>query len=184
VASWGEIEAEQPRFAAAVRERLEAGKHKTIATLRADGSPRISGTEADLIGGELWFGSMWGARKARDLQRDPRFALHGASEDPPGWSGDAKLSGRAEEVTDEGRIEAFRRAQAERAGDEAARDDGAAAEGEEVEAPDDPSEQPARFHLFRAEIAEVVLVSLNETRDALVIEHWAEGRGLRRIERR
>ena len=164
MASWSEIEASEPLFAAAVRARLEAGKHKTIATLRADGSPRISGTEADLIDGELWFGSMPRSRKARDLQRDPRFALHGASEDPPEWSGDAKLSGRAEEVTDPERVAAYLRGRAE-AGNEA-----------------DP-EALGDFHLFRGEIEEVVLVGLNDARDRLVIEHWREGRGLSRIER-
>jgi hypothetical protein len=40
------------------------------------------------------------SRKGADLLRDPRFALHSASEDPPegeptGWSGDAKVAGRA-----------------------------------------------------------------------------------------
>ena len=38
------------------------------------------------------------ALKARDLQRDPRYALHSGSEDPDGWTGDAKIAGVAEEV--------------------------------------------------------------------------------------
>lgn len=170
MASWSAIEAAEPEFMARVAAILDAHKHKTIATLRADGSPRISGTEADLVAGELWFGSMWGARKARDLQRDPRFALHSASEDPPGWSGDAKLSGRAEEVTDRERIDRYLR-------------DRAAGEEDGEEGADEGSDDPGRFHLFRAEIAAVALVGLNEARDRLVIEHWAEGRGRRRIER-
>ena len=37
---------------------------------------------------------MPGSRKGADLARDPRFALHSGSIDPPGWQGDAKLSGR------------------------------------------------------------------------------------------
>jgi hypothetical protein len=49
------------------------------------------------------------ALKARDLQRDPRFALHSASEDPDVWSGDAKIAGVAEEVsTPDGRSHRFR----------------------------------------------------------------------------
>ena len=39
------------------------------------------------------------ALKARDLQRDHRFALHSGSEDPDVWPGDAKLAGIAEEVS-------------------------------------------------------------------------------------
>ena len=97
--SWSEFEAEAPELAARVRERLEAHGHKTMATIRRDGSPRISGTETELADGELWIGSMRDALKARDLQRDPRFALHSASEDPDVWTGDAKLAGVAEEVS-------------------------------------------------------------------------------------
>jgi hypothetical protein len=98
--SWSEFEAQAPEFAARVRERLDAHVHKTIATIRRDGSPRISGTETEFRDGELWIGSMLGALKARDLQRDPRFALHSGSDDPDDWSGDAKLAGTAREVPD------------------------------------------------------------------------------------
>lgn len=98
--SWKDVEAAVPEFAARVRAIFDAHKHKTIATLRADGSPRISGIEADFSDGELTFGSMPGARKGADLHRDPRFALHSPSVDPPegnpaAWPGDAKISGRA-----------------------------------------------------------------------------------------
>jgi len=55
--AWGEIEADAPEFAARVRELFQARKHKTMATLRADGSPRISGIETQ-IGEQLTFGSM------------------------------------------------------------------------------------------------------------------------------
>jgi Pyridoxamine 5'-phosphate oxidase len=99
VPSWAEFEAEAPELAARVRELLDAHGHKTIATIRRDGSPRISGTETEFSDGELWIGSMLDALKARDLQRDPRFALHSASEDPDVWTGDAKLAGVAEEVS-------------------------------------------------------------------------------------
>ena len=97
--SWSDVEAEIPELAALARNFLDAHVHKTLATLRRDGSPRISGTEVDFADGELWLGSMWRAVKALDLQRDPRFALHSGSADPPDWTGDAKLAGCAEEVT-------------------------------------------------------------------------------------
>lgn len=98
MASWAEVEAEAPELARRARQLLDAHAHKTIATLRADGSPRISGIEAEIDGGELTFGSMPNARKGADLRRDPRFALHSGSDDPPDWQGDAKLSGLAREV--------------------------------------------------------------------------------------
>jgi Pyridoxamine 5'-phosphate oxidase len=101
MASWSEVEAEAPELVALARRLLDQNKHKVLATLRRDGSPRLSGTEIELVDGELWLGSMPGALKARDLQRDPRFAVHGAPLDPDaGWEGDAKLAGIAEEITD------------------------------------------------------------------------------------
>ena len=97
--SWNEVEKAEPEFAARVRKLFDARKHKTIATLRADGSPRISGIEAEFADGELTFGSMPRARKGVDLHRDPRFALHSATMDPPDdpkeWPGEAKVAGRA-----------------------------------------------------------------------------------------
>ena len=74
MAAWKDVEQAEPEFAARVRRLFEAGRHKTIATLRADGSPRISGIECEFADGELRFGSMPGARKGADLRRDPRFA--------------------------------------------------------------------------------------------------------------
>ena len=82
MARWGAIEAAEPEFAARVRALFDAGRHKTIATLRADGSPRISGIECEFADGDLTFGSMTGARKGADLHRDPRFALHGPTFHP------------------------------------------------------------------------------------------------------
>ena len=98
MARWQDIVDSAPEFAAAVRGHLDARVHKTIATIRADGAPRISGIETRFEGGELYIGSMPNARKALDLRRDPRYALHSGSIDPPEWPGDSKLSGRAEEV--------------------------------------------------------------------------------------
>jgi hypothetical protein len=107
MATWKDLEREQPEFAAKVRALFDARKHKTLATLRADGSPRISGIEVEFKDGELSFGSMPGARKGADLVRDPRFALHGPTVDPPdgqpsGWAGEAKVAGRAVLVGDLG----------------------------------------------------------------------------------
>ena len=96
-----------PELAVAVQRSFDAHIHKTLATLRADGSPRISGQEASFREGELWLGMMPDSRKATDLLRDPRLALHSATVDPEMAGGDAKLAGRAEEVTDEETIDGF-----------------------------------------------------------------------------
>src|SRR4051794_8234468 len=51
VSTWKAFEQAEPGFAARVRTLFEAGRHKTIATLRADGSPRISGVECEFEDG-------------------------------------------------------------------------------------------------------------------------------------
>ena len=98
--TWRDVEEATPEFARRVRDLFEAHRHKTIATVRADGGPRISGIEAAFTDGELTFGSMPHARKGADLHRDPRFALHSATVDPvqgaeAQWPGEAKIAGRA-----------------------------------------------------------------------------------------
>ncbi len=153
--SWTDFEAAAPELAAKVRARLDAHTHKTLATIRRDGSPRISGTETAFVEGELMIGSMWQARKARDLQRDPRYALHSGSDDPPGWLGDAKVAGRAEEITDPARIEAVVQGKA----------------------------PPGPLHLFRLDIEEASTVALNAAGDGIVVTWWTPDAGVRSVER-
>jgi hypothetical protein len=153
--TWTEFEAAAPELSKSVRERLDAHTHKTLATLRRDGSPRISGIETAFVEGDLWIGSMWQALKARDLQRDPRFALHSGSMEPAEWEGDAKLAGIAEEITDPERVR----------------------EMNADAAPDGPS------HLFRLDLHEVSTVGLDAERRALVIEVWTPERGVRTMKR-
>jgi hypothetical protein len=103
MASWQEIEKDSPAFAARVRARFEAGTNKTLASIRRDGSPRISANEAKFEDGEITFGMMGGSMKLMDVRRDPRIAMHSPTLEPPAdhpesWPGDAKLSGLAVEV--------------------------------------------------------------------------------------
>jgi hypothetical protein len=147
MATWREFEAEQPALAARARAFFDAHAHKTIATLRRDGSPRISGTECEIVDGELRFGAMWRGVKALDLLRDPRFALHSASDDPPDWPGDAKVAGTVSETVVES------------------------------------EEHGGRYHLFRCDITEVVVVGLNPDRTKMTIDAWHEGRGVKHVER-
>jgi hypothetical protein len=103
MASWAEFASAEPALARRVKERFAIRKHKTLATLRKDGSPRISGIEVELADGEIFLGMMPGSLKLRDLERDPRVAVHSPTDDPPpgnprGWPGEAKLAGYAREV--------------------------------------------------------------------------------------
>jgi hypothetical protein len=155
VPAWQAIEEAEPEFAGRVRRLLEAGRHKTIATLRADGSPRISGIECEFADGDLRFGSMTGARKGADLARDPRFALHGPtfhSEEghESEWPGEAKIAGRAIPAS--------------------------------AANTDEASEQPDG-EMFVADITEVVITGLNAEATKLIVESWTPQQGLRRVER-
>ena len=153
--AWKDIEKAEPEFAARVRRLFDAGRHKTVATLRADGSPRISGIECEFADGDLRFGSMSDARKGADLKRDARFALHGPTFHPEEgkeseWPGEAKIAGRAAVV-------------------------GPVSAEESTDAPDGET--------FVADITEVVITGLNPEGTRLVIESWTPARGLQRVER-
>lgn len=75
--SWSAFAAEAPGLAAIVRARLDGHPYKLLATLRRDGSPRVSGIEVEFLAdGELRAGSMPDSGKVHDLDRDGRFCLH------------------------------------------------------------------------------------------------------------
>ena len=153
---WREIEAAAPELAGAVQQRFGATLHKTMATLRRDGAPRISGTEVVFADGDVWVGSMSGAMKARDLLRDGRCALHNAPVDEKLSDGDAKLAGHAVEVTDRNEIK--------RAWPDA-----------------DESEHLEDFHAFRIDVTEVVLTTVDG--DKLVVRSWNPQDGERVVRR-
>jgi Pyridoxamine 5'-phosphate oxidase len=94
VASWTQVAESAPPLAATVQQLFEAHKHKTMATIRKDGSPRISGIEVTFEWGDLRLRMMPESRKERDLKRDPRLAVHTVSIGEE-WTADANLSGRA-----------------------------------------------------------------------------------------
>ncbi|WP_380284845.1 pyridoxamine 5'-phosphate oxidase family protein [Kitasatospora purpeofusca] len=156
MATWQDFEHEAPDLAPAVRARFEANKHHVLATLRKDGSPRVSGTEVDFIGADVMLGSMRGAVKALDLRRDARFALHSNPSDATLAEGDSKLSGRAVELTDATDIAGY-----------------------EAELPEPP---PGPYHAFRLELEQVVHTTVEG--DAVRISSWRPGEQVRRFERR
>ena len=94
MATWQQFETEASDLAADVRRAFERGSSHVLATLRRDGSPRVSGIEVQFDGTNMTIGSMPSAVKAHDLISDGRFALHAV----PGEEGDAKVSGLAVEV--------------------------------------------------------------------------------------
>jgi hypothetical protein len=102
--SWTDVATRAPELASAVRATFAARKHATMATVAANGAPRISGTEVEFgPDGQIYLGMMPGTRRAADLRREPRVALHSPTVDPPAedaqaWPGEGKISAHAVEV--------------------------------------------------------------------------------------
>ncbi len=166
--TWTDLTAAEPDLADRALAILTATTNAVLGTIRRDGTPRLSGIDPFVIDGELWIGSMPGARKGEDLRRDPRLALHavpwesrrlrdGATD--PGEA-DAKLTGRAVLVDDPAAQdevwELFRRERG-------------------VELPPGPAD------LFRIEPTAVVVVSVVD--DLLQVDRWSDTDGRRTIRR-
>jgi hypothetical protein len=153
--TWAEFEREAPELATAVHGRLTASRHSILGTVRVDGAPRLAGLEVHFGEGELWLAMMPDSRKADDLRRDPRFALHSAP-DVELVDGDAKVAGRAVLVTDDGTIARF----VDRL----------------------PMELPASgMALFRAELTDASLARVED--DWMVIDLWHPGQAPRQVRR-
>jgi hypothetical protein len=152
--SWKQFEREAPELAAKIRSRFEAHETHVLATLRKDGSPRVSGSEVQFAGDDLTFGSMLGAVKARDLQRDGRFAIHAHPADPS-TEGDAKIAGVATEVGGQAEKDAPRTEQ-----------------------------QPPDSHAFVASITEAVLTSVDQEAEELIVQVWRPGQGVTVVRRK
>ncbi|WP_438294371.1 pyridoxamine 5'-phosphate oxidase family protein [Streptomyces sp. HUAS TT7] len=151
---WSEFRQAEAQFAGLVEARFDKYKHHVLATLRKDGSPRVTGLEVDFRDGELWLGMMPNSMKALDLRRDPRFAVQAnPGPDAEMADGDVRISGRAVEVTDPA-VKAAYAAQVE---------------------------PPEPFHLFRGELTEVVHTGLDN--DELVVRAWRPGTALRTLRR-
>ncbi|KGJ72830.1 hypothetical protein GY21_12835 [Cryobacterium roopkundense] len=156
MSTWRDVQREAPEFAARVRARFDAGTNKTLATLRRDGSPRISGTELVFTGDgvsapSITLGMMTDSRKLHDVLRDPRVAIHSPTLEPPtgspsDWAGDAKIAGTL--------------------------------------VPTPPAAtDPPHTSSFELHPNEVVLTYIDSDNTHLVVESWHEGRGWERFSR-
>jgi hypothetical protein len=150
---WCEFAGAEPEFAQQVHKCFMGLTAGTMATLRRDGSPRISGVNPLLWNGDLFLPMFFpNAVRVADLRRDPRLALHSPTasalkEDWSDWPGEAKIAGYG------------------------------------VETVIDPHQRLSAFQTgFRIDVSEVVRVFFGQA-DQFIIESWHEGRGLQRHER-
>jgi hypothetical protein len=158
VTSWTDFATEAPDLARRALDRFRHHKHVLLATLRSDGSPRISGIEIWFWGDDAWLGMMSDSAKGADLERDPRFELHSAPTDLDLQEPDARIRGRAVRIEDAGTIAAF------------------------AATLPHPAPPPGDMALYRIELAGAVLVAV--AGDELVIETWRPGSPPRRQSRR
>ena len=139
-----------------VRSRFESHIHAVLATLRRDGSPRLSGMEAPIRDGHLWLGMMPGSLKAADLHRDPRFSLHSSLDTEQLSLGDARIDGQAVAATPE-EVDVF-------------------VAGHRM-----PIENPDAMVLFTVRISRATLTRVEG--QELAIETWTPSEGLRELRR-
>ena len=161
MSTWSDVLTAAPELAKKVQARFDAHGLAMLATLRADGYPRLSAIEALFTDETVWLGMMPDSRKALDLLRDPRLALHNATEDKNVAEGDAKLVGRAVHVCDDAEIDRARAIFAAHTGHP-------------------PPEGP--MHLFTVDVREISF--LKPAGDHLDIEWWKEGGVPVAVERR
>jgi hypothetical protein len=152
---WSEVELAQPRLAGLARQRLIAAGVVLVATIRRDGTPRLSPVEPFLLDGELWLSMMWQSAKARDLMRDSRILVHSVIASRDGAEGEVKVRGIARAEHDFAVQRRYARAVAASLGW-------------------DP--QPGRSHLFAVDISHIAVISYDTDSGDQHVTMWPPGR--------
>ena len=148
---WSELERLQPGLAALGRRRLLEPGVVLVATIRGDGTPRISPVEPFVLDGVLWLSMLWQSRKAADLLRDPRILVHSVVTSRDGGEGEFKIRGTARAERDP---ELWRRYAAA------------------VAASLGWSPEPGRFHLFAIGIGEVTFIRYDVATGDQHVARW------------
>jgi hypothetical protein len=148
---WSEFEVDAPSLAAVGRARLGDPGVILLATIRSDGSPRVSPVEPLFWNGQLWLSMGWGSRKARDVQRDSRVLVHSVVMNREGTHGEYKVRGRAVAETDPSVHRDY---------------------AEEVRRRIGWSPEPGRFHLFRIDVEDVTFVRWDPETNDQFVSRW------------
>jgi hypothetical protein len=148
---WSELERRQPALAELGRRRILEPGVVLVATIRGDGTPRVSPVEPFVLDGELWLSMLWHSRKAADLLRDPRILVHGVVTSRDGRAGEFKVRGAARAEDDPDRQASY-----------------AAAVGASL----GWTPEPGRFHLFAVDIGEVTFISYDDTTGDQHVARW------------
>ena len=148
---WQDLADRQPRLAATAHARLVEPGVVLVATVRRDGSPRLSPVEPFVLEGDLMLSMMWQSFKARDLLRDPRVLVHSIVTGREGTGRELKLRGTAGEERD---LDLQRRY------------------AEAVAASLGWRPEPGRFHLFSVDISDVTFIRYDEPTGDQFVASW------------
>lgn len=152
---WSEMEQTQPRLARLARDRLIGPGVVLVATIRNDGTPRLSPVEPCILDGDLWLSMMWQSTKARDVLRDPRILVHSVVTSRDGAEGEFKVRGTARAEHDPEVEHRYADAVAGSLG---------------------WTPQPGRFHLFAVDISQVTFISYDPRSGDQHVAMWPPGR--------
>ena len=145
----------QPRLATTAHARLVEPGVVLVATVRRDGSPRLSPVEPLVLEGDLMLSMLWQSYKARDLLRDPRMLVHSIVTGRDGSDGELKLRGTASEERDPARQQRYAEAVAATLG---------------------WRPEPGRFHLFSVDISDVTFIRYDEPTGDQFVASWPPSR--------
>lgn len=99
MATWADFERADRAIATFGRERVD--RHVSfLATVRADGSPRVHPVTPWVAVGRLLVRMYPTSPKGADLQRDPRYALHSMMDNDDGEGGEFAVRGTATTLAD------------------------------------------------------------------------------------
>ncbi len=151
---WEEFEQLAPRLAQLGRAKLGQPGVVLVATIRADGSPRLSPVEPLFWNRDLWLSMGWQTRKALDLQRDPRILVHSIVTGREGTGGEYKLRGATIAVADPEVHESYAETVASQLGWQP---------------------EPGRFHLYRVDVQEVTFIRWDSATNDQYVTRWPAG---------
>lgn len=151
---WLEMAARQPHLAELGRRRLVEPGVVLVATIRRDGTPRLSPVEPYILDADLWLSMLWRSTKARDLARDPRILVHNAITSRDGGEGEFKVRGHAIATTDTEMQRRYADAVAEALG---------------------WRPEPGRFHLYAVDIDEITFIRYDDATGDQFVARWPEG---------
>ena len=148
---WDDLHAQQPRLGAVANDRLLGPGVVLVATIRRDGTPRLSPVEPFVLDGDLWLSMLLGSLKATDLHRDPRVLVHSVVTGPNGEDGELKLRGTAVAADDHDIQQRY---------------------ADAVAAALPWSPEVGRFHLFRIDVEDVTFLRYDNATGDQFLTRW------------